>query len=109
MGCLGRELLLGAERLHHLELAGESEVALGVHAGHALDVEVGGDGGARLPAAAAAVAARARGGHGGLGVPVRHDARRRRGGRGLVEVVVGFVEVFPVECKTMLNSGTGIR
>ena len=46
VGGLCREYLLGAERLHHLELAGEAEVALGVQAGHALDVEVGGDGGA---------------------------------------------------------------
>ena len=79
VGRLRRKFLLSAERLYHLELVGEAEVAPGVQAGHALDVQVGGDGGARLPAAAAtvaAVAAPARG-RGRFGVPIGHDAGRR--------------------------------
>lgn len=102
VGRFRRKVLLRAERLHHLELVGEPEVSLSVHAGHSLDVEVGGDGGARLPSTTVAVASPSRG-HGRLGVPVGHDAaRRRRRGRGLVEVVVRLVEVFPVEWRSML-------
>ena len=99
VGRLRRKILLSAERLRHLELVGETEVAFGVHADHALDVQVGRDGGAGLPAAAAAAAAVAAPGrgHGRLGVPVGHDAGRRCRGRRLVEVVVRLVEVFPVE------------
>ena len=82
VGRLRRKIFLSAERLHHLELVGESEVALGVQADHALDIEVGGDGGARLPSTAAAtvaaVAAPAARGHGRFGVPIGHDAGRRR-------------------------------